>query len=493
MSEVLLVQPNIGKYDIIAFRLPEALLAISALPFENGYKINILDQRIDKDFKKNLEKEIKKGPMCVGITAMSGKQISYGLEISEFIKDFDKNIPIVWGGPHVSVFPQQTVENKNVDIAVKREGDITFFEVLEAISRKEALKKKKLKMVKGISYKVDGKIITTPDRPLIKNMDLLPRIPYELIDVSKYNPVQIREGRSISLTTSRGCPGKCTFCHNNSFNDCMWRGFSAERTVDTIRYLVDKYNVKNILFHDDNFTANINRSNEIFRGIINENIDINYGLVGARAPDAMRIDLDAAYKSGCRSIDIGVESGDQETLNKIRKGIVVQQVIDANRKLKPYEFVIKFSFVAGLPIEKDCKKSIELALSLSRENKKAYTPFFCYRPYPGTELYYESIKMGFMPPADLEGWGKFEWGSWQDHSPNWYTKEEIQFLRGIEMMSLFGNVNTKFKISRRLFRMLFTLYHPIAKFRFENSFYKFPLEVTLQEMFVEKLALKGLK
>src|SRR3989338_11063828 len=176
--EVLLIQPKAGNWENLGIRSPDGLLTLAALPKKEGYSVQILDLRLEKDWKTVLKEHIEKNPLLVATSCMTGIQIKYALEASSFVKHHNKDIPIIWGGIHPTFMPQQTLENENIDIVVIDEGDITFLELIEALDQK-----KPLKNILGIGYKEKGKIQINPKRPLIDNMDSLPDLPYDLIDV----------------------------------------------------------------------------------------------------------------------------------------------------------------------------------------------------------------------------------------------------------------------------------------------------------------------
>ena len=168
MREIILIQPKAGAWEKMGARLPIGLLSIAAIPYNQGYKIKIIDQRIDANWKKTLINSLKKSPLCVGLTCMTGKQIFYALEASKIVKKHS-TVPVIWGGVHATLLPEQTLENEYVDLIVLREGDVTFAELVNALEKNGSLKK-----IKGIYYKQNGKIIKNVERSFIKNFDYLP-------------------------------------------------------------------------------------------------------------------------------------------------------------------------------------------------------------------------------------------------------------------------------------------------------------------------------
>ncbi len=477
MKDIILIQPKAGSFDMLGARCPLALLSLAAIPDKKGYNVKIIDQRINHDWKNELLNSLKKDPICVGITCMTGKQILYALEVSKIVKE-ESQVPVIWGGIHPTTLPEQTLQNPYIDILVLREGEITFMELIEALEKKSSLKN-----VKGIYYKENGKIIKNPEREFIKNLDELPDLPYKLVDVKKYSSLDI-EGSSLDFSSSRGCPYRCSFCYNTYFNKNTWRPFSAKETVKRLKNLVDKYKIRTIYFQDDNFCADLNRLKEILIGIKREKIDIKWGTLGLRVDTAKRMDaeiLKLMEETGCINVDIGIESGSERILKMIDKRINIEDAIKVNRKMSKFPFIIKYTFIIGFPTEtrEEIFQTVKTSIKLAKENKRAYTPLSIYTPYPRTPMYDLAIKEGFVPPKSLEEWGKFNLDNWHLSFKSWLSQKQIRYLDSIGLSSLFANKNIRYKINKRLTKILFNMYHPIADFRFKNNFHFLPLESLL--------------
>lgn len=396
MKGIILIQPKTGTFDMLGARLPLGLLSIAAMPHQRGYPVTIIDQRVDDHWQQRLEIAVKKDPLCVGITCMTGKQIHHALEAARIVRKHT-TAPLVWGGVHTTLMPDQSLDSPYVDIIVLREGDLTFMELVAALDKKEPLTS-----INGIYYKKGGKIIKNPDRGFIKNLDELPELPYELVNVDAYASLNI-EGKSLDFVSSRGCPFKCSFCYNTYFNKRTWRAFSGKETVRRLKHFVEKYQVKTVYFQDDNFFTDLNRIKEILQGIIDEKLDINWGTLGLRVDTAIRIDdelWELMAKSGCINVDIGAESGSQRILEMVDKQITVEDLLAVNKKIAQYPFIVKYTFIVGFPTEtkQEMFSTIQTCLQLVRDNKNAYTPVFVYTPYPGTPMYDFALQHGFVPP-----------------------------------------------------------------------------------------------
>lgn len=484
LGNVVLVQPRTGSWDYLGARIPEGLLGIASIPAKEGYKVTVIDQRIEPEWQEKLNKALKQNPVVVGTTAMTGPQIKFSLEISKNVKDFNKDIPVMWGGMHPTMQPQQTIGTPNVDIITIGEGELTFAELVRTLEAEGDLHK-----VKGIWFKENGKIVVNETRETLKNLDELPDLPYHLIDMEKYYAADFRGRRSIILTTSRGCPFRCTFCIDPAVHNSIWRCYSAERVIEKMRFIIDTYGIKDFFFQDDNFGTDPDRVKNILRGIIREFDDVAWGTLGIRADAICRMDeeyQDLLVKSGCKNIDVGIESGSPRMIKLMKKDEHVEDFLKANRILAKLDIVSKYTFILGYPTEteEDIQMSKNLAMQLMAENKNAYTLFFTFCPYLGTEAWDLSVQNGFKPPQSLDEWTNFDFDGWAKNSPAWLDKKRLKIIDNINFTSYFMNKNVKYKISSKKGKLLFDLYAPLARLRFKHNFYHFPIERKMREKFL---------
>lgn len=477
--EILLVQPKAGNWENLGIRAPDGLLTVAALPYQKGHNIKILDLRLEKDWKAKLKEHLDKNPILVATTCMTGIQIKYALEVSEFVKKMHPEVPVVWGGVHATFMWQQTLENPNVDIVVIDEGDLTLCELIEKLESKQPLDD-----VLGIAYKKDGEITKNSPRPLIKNLDDLPFPPYELVDREKYYGMTVDDGeRSMTLMTSRGCPFKCTFCYDTKMYGNSWRAMSIDRTIELIKHVVEKFGVKSIFFQDDNFATDPKRFRGIVQKLIELQLGIKWGLLGVRIDALEKFDDDFfrdLRKAGCVNFDSGIESGSDQILRLIKKQITREQIIRVNKRLAQFGFLQKYTFIVGYPSEtiEDLKASVDLATTLVKDNPGAYTPFFIYTAYPGVELWEVAKQYGVEEPKKLEDWQKFDYENAYLHY-KWLDEKRISMIKSLAFTSNFANRNIKYKISKKYLRVLFELYRPLALMRFRYNMYQFPVDIKL--------------
>jgi len=246
---------------------------------------------------------------------------------------------------------------------------------------------------------------------------------------------------------------------------------------------VDKFNIRNIFFQDDNFATNLKRFKDIVYGIIDEKLDIQWGLLGIRL-DALKV-LDDNFlrdlaRAGCVNMDSGVESGSDRILSMIKKGTRVQQIIDINKKMGRHSFKAKYTFIIGYPseTEEELMQSVKLALKLVKDNKNAYTPFFIYTAYPGVGLWEIAKQYGVDEPKKLEDWETFDYENAYLHY-KWLDERRINMIKSLAFTSNFANKNIKYKISKTYLKLLFNIYQPIAKLRFKYNIYQFPMDIKL--------------
>ena len=436
MADLLLFIPMIGESDeIISIdfannELPLHILSICRFIHED-YDIKIIDQRVDNNWKKLLDMELKKNPLCFGITSLTGKQIEYKLEVCRFVKE-NSNVPIVLGGVHGSLLPDDTIKEDVIDIVVKGEGEITFKELIEVIKNK-----KELKNIKGIIYKKKGEIIQNQDREFI-DMNELPVLPLHLLDIKTYS-------KALPFETSRGCPFNCTFCYNHIFNKHKYRQMKANKVIKEIKDNIKKYKFEKLHFIDDNFFIDFERTKYIINEIRKQYPEIKWNSEGLRVDTTLNNQeiIDFLVNTGCKRISIGAESGSDKTLKKINKGISVKDTLYLNRLLSKKDIYVAYNIMIGFPFEtkRDFAKTCLFAYKIIKNNKRAKLNFISiFQPWPGTLIYSRCINnKDFKEPSNIKDWAKI---NWQCSNLECFNKKIKELLRRIHIVS-FGLRITK--------------------------------------------------
>src|SRR4030042_5039095 len=174
MNEIILVQPKAGNLEFISSRPvpPVGLLSISRM-FGSDFNIRLIDQRVDKNWKENLSAALNNNPLCVGLTSFTGNQLQYMHEIADFVKNKNKKIPIILGGIHASILPEQTLKAPIIDFVIQGEGDLAFPKFIDAIQGKKSFED-----VEGLYFKNNGKILNPTPTRAVENLEDLPHLPY---------------------------------------------------------------------------------------------------------------------------------------------------------------------------------------------------------------------------------------------------------------------------------------------------------------------------
>ncbi|HTY45036.1 MAG TPA: radical SAM protein [Patescibacteria group bacterium] len=479
-KRVVLVYPNIIKGWQARPRvgIPISLLSIAAPALEAGYDVKVIDQRVEPDWKPMLEEELRKDPVCVGVSSMTGPQLRYALEISRAVKAYN-NTPVVWGGTHVSLLPEQSLRNDNIDIVVEGEGEETFPELLAALEGKRPLS-----TVRGIWYKDNGRLVNTGFRPFA-DLNRQPPLPYHLIDLKKHARI-IFGIENMEFFTSRGCPHQCAFCYNVAFHKRKWRPMDADLVIKRLKDFVREYHVKGLYFNDSNFFFDIPRGRKILEGMIEDNSGviiskINFDIFTLLKMDARIFEL--LQKANCRWLPIAVESGSKRIQDLIRKPVDVEQLLQMNKFLKKFDMSPHYAFMMGFPTEteEDLAASVSLASRLLKENAKSDAVFNIYTPYPGTELFDIAVNSGLRFPERIEEWFPFHYRNLTQGAP-WLSKK---MRRLVEMMDFCLNLIGEqeflrpYRQTSPLASFLCKTYAPLARQRIKHFWYQFPLEIKL--------------
>lgn len=476
---VVLLRPAEGLYAKV-FRpwVPLSLLAAATKLDETGYPIILIDQRISDDWKSDLRNALLQDPICIGVTSMTGSQITHALEISTFVKQHS-SAPLVWGGVHATLFPLQTIEHSLVDIVVKGEGEETFLQLVMRLEQKLSLRG-----LEGVVYKDNNKIVNNPDRPFL-DLNSLPPVPYHLVDVNKYLHRYFNEDNVLEFETSRGCPFDCTFCYNPLYSQRRWRAWDASRILDDMTPLVENYGVRAFHFVDDGFFIDHERTRRIMKGILNRKWKIKMGFQGSRVDTVDQLndeDLDLIIEAGGVFLQVGVESGSSRILEILSKKIHPLQVEAFNKRLSRYpQMKVYYNFMCGFPTEtaQDILQTASLAWTLLQNNPHALvSAFHFYKPYPGTILRERIVHKDDTTPPTLEGWGNFNWTQYIGRDQDATTKE---LMERIEFVSVLVDQKMRYQSDSFALRTLAALYRPLARLRLKNNWYSWMPEHLLRK------------
>lgn len=473
--DVVLVFP--GKFKAPDPQVPLALMHIAAALKQEGFSVCILDMRLEdyRNFQVG-------NPVFVGISSMSGLQIKYALEFARYVRMQNPSCPIVWGGVHPTLLPEQTAVNDFVDFVVRGEGELIVKDLANALAMNQPLDD-----VAGITYTLNGLIVNNPDGKII-DLDAIPiDLPYELLQMDKYP--SFRSGR-FHVQTSRGCPHRCGFCYNAIFNKNRWRGKSAKRVLDEIEYIIKKYpQIKIIDPIDDNVFVDDNRVKEICQGLIDRQLAVQWR-ANCRFDYLATFDksfLELLEKSGCVELDFGGESGSDRLQQLICKDVTSQEMLQSVSNLRRWAPTIEpyVSWMSGLPGEtdEDLAQTFNLMDELKRVNPKTqHFGIFIYTPFPSPVM--QSLPPEFNPPQSLEEWSKVEVFQF---SPPWHNKKRIEKLHAISTVAR-CTFYPQSRINERglAFKFAYGLINRTARYRWQHRYFGFPVELKIADVVAKK-------
>jgi len=474
--EVVLVFPS--RHGIPNPQIPLSLLHVAAPLLHAGYNVKMFDMRVmsRNDFSIG-------DPVFIGISSMSGLQIRYGLEFAKEMKISHPSCPIVWGGVHPTLLPDQTATNNYVDIVVRGEAESSIVKLADALDAEESLDQ-----VESITYKRDGKIQSNPEGKLV-DLDKIPiDLPYDLLPLNRYP--SFHAGR-FHLQTSRGCPHRCGFCYNSMFNRRKWRGKTASRVIDEIEYVTKKFpNVNCIDFIDDNFFVDRRRVEDICKKKIDHGIDVTWR-ANCRFDYMSKYDrefITLLEESGCVELNFGAETGSERLLALIDKDVTTEQMAQGVQKLgawgesiEPYIF-----WMSGLPTETDydLKRTFEVMDKLSAINRKTQHIEICiYTPFPSPML--DQFGSEFELPKSLEEWGHIDVFH---RRPPWHSKKYVDKLESISATTRYAFYpETRIKEFRIWYRFGYKVINKMAKYRWKHKYFGYPIELRVVSLMVRKM------
>jgi len=411
-KKILLIYPRfVERLRIGLPNLPMSLMYIGSYLTHKGYKVKILDLNNidDANCLDSIKKELN-DTTAIGVSVMSA-QIPNALEISKFIKQINPTIPIIWGGVHPTLYPEQVAKSEFVDFVVRGEGEVTAFELIKTIEGHGNFEN-----IKGITFRSKGnnKIIATDNRELF-DINELPAIDWSLLEgVTSFKSLkEIAEftGFGIFMQTSRGCPHRCTFCINKILRT-RYRYKRTDLVLKEIKRLIDM-GVNSISFLDEDFFVFKDRVLEILDGIEKKGLKFKW-FANVRAdyfrPDYINLEFALRLKKcGCEIVSIGAESGSQKILNMLKKDITIKNIHNSAKILNRAGIKAMYSFMIGLPggeTNEDIKKSLQLIQEIMREDVNCLfrVGIQTYRPYPGSELYLECLSEEMCEPSELAEW-----------------------------------------------------------------------------------------
>ncbi|MDD2753506.1 MAG: radical SAM protein [Candidatus Portnoybacteria bacterium] len=353
-------------------------------------QIEILDTEVEGLNYDQIKDRIKKySPDICGFNCPTPTMAHVG-RLTALIKQVLPACQVILGGIHPTVMPNESLQETGADFAVIGEGEITFYELIEALKQKQT----DLSKTPGLAWRIGQKIILNAPREFINDLDALPFPARDLFDLPLYYSAptkKVSKENATPILTSRGCPFNCIHCCSRVVWQGRLRFRSAQNVLAEIEECINKYDLKEFNFFDDTFTANRARVIEICRGLINRRLNISW-ICFSRA-NTIDKELAAIMKrAGCQKISFGLESGSQEILNLMRKNTTLAMARQAVADVANSNIAVHASFMLGNvgETENTIKETLAFAKGLPLDN----ATFFITSPFPGTDLYDIARRLG---------------------------------------------------------------------------------------------------
>lgn len=356
-----------------------------------NYDVKVIDAQVEQlKYDGNFVNTIKLvDPDVVGLTVMTFTLIDV-LKVVELVritaKQLNKKITIVLGGPHASIFPEETAKLEGVDYVIVGEGEVAFLELLKALEQNQKRPK-----IKGLVYRDNEQLVNNGQSDFIDNLDELPFPARELAPVNKYNSILSSDRIVTTMFTSRGCPFQCSFCDRPHLGK-RFRARSAKNVVDEMEQCL-KIGIKEILIYDDTFTVNRQRAIDICDEIIRRDLRFFWD-IRARVDTVDEEILKKLKQAGCQRIHFGVESGTDKILKVLKKGITLDQVEKTFKISKKLGIETLAYFMIGCPTE--IKEDIDETIRFAQKIKPDYAHITILTPYPATVIYRQALEKGII-------------------------------------------------------------------------------------------------
>jgi len=402
------------------FNPPLGLLYVAAyIEKFSSHAVSVIDAQVEGLGYDALAVRIREAvPDVVGLTVMTFTLIDV-MKTVALVKSIDKGIRIVLGGPHVHLFPEETISLEGVDYLVLGEGERTFRELVDRINAPEGLR-----AVRGLVFREGGEVVNTGLPETINDLDVLPFPARHLVPYRKYGSLLSRGDVVTTVFTSRGCPFRCAFCDRPHLGK-RFRPRSAMNVVDEFEECI-KMGINEFLVYDDTFAVDKKRVLAICNEIVKRGLDIGWD-IRTRVDTIDEEMLAHLRKAGCRGIHYGIEAGTQKVLEALNKGITIEQAERVFRLTRRHKIPILAYFMIGNPSENldDIRSTFRVMKRLAPD----YVHITILTPFPGTRVYLDGLKRGIIR---MDYWREFARAPHKDFvPPHWseiFTREELEML-----------------------------------------------------------------
>ena len=469
-GKVVLFYP---AYDGPPLSAPLCLLCLAASLRSGNFEVVVVDAAVDPDYKKHVLKETSSA-LCVGISVLTGPMIRGAVEVATAVKAVDPSVPVIFGGWHPSLLPDQTLEEPFVDAVVRGQGDLSLLEIAQALAEG-----KSLEGIRGVSWKDATQRQHNPDRR-VEQLDSLPVPAFDLVDFDAYE--RACGLRKLAYATSVGCPYACNYCTDMVFYKRRFNALSADRVVDELTSLVPKYRIDEVALLDSNFPVDLRRALQIARGIYDSGVRFRWTFQ-ASTDFLCRMSQDEVQllaDSGVSHMGFGTESTSEPVLKLMNKRHQrVNEMFETARKTSLAGIRVTFNLIFGYPGETETDRLITFRTMSDIAHQFSNVSFSpnIFTPYPGIPIWPQLRALGVPEPKSLREWMEMPLGA---NLLPWLQGAELARLhRMLDYFLLNSQIrrsNHSCPLLRRAVRRIVEM--PV-RWRLNSSRYSFPWELWL--------------
>jgi len=451
--KILLINPprfNIVKWtaneweldltDISSFPPLGLMYIASYIKRHTNYEVRIIDAVADKlSYEKLIDIVSEYRPDVTGISSFTYTFYDT-LKTARLVKRLFPLSHITIGGPHTSLFPEETMTHKEFDSLVIGDGEVVFKEMLECID-----KGRSFDLVSGdVLYRYNGELIHVKGKRYLKDLDSLPFPAIDLVDYKKYYSPFGQETTMATICTSRGCPFQCTYCQ---VPDKQFRVRSIQNVIDEMLFYYDM-GIRFYYFFDDMFNITPQRVIDISEGILKSKMagKISW-LFRGRVDNITEQMIKIAKQGGCRQILFGVEDYTNEGLKMIKKKITIEQAFEAVKLTKKYGIQTSTNWIMGLPNHKTVKDLYDLVDTAIKIDSD-YAQFSILQLLPGCEMYNDATTEGVLNPSHWKGYVL-------SPTENFYVELYTKYFSAMQLSDIYRDAHLRYY--RRLSYILKTL------------------------------------
>ncbi|MFC1577283.1 B12-binding domain-containing radical SAM protein [Candidatus Omnitrophota bacterium] len=443
-----------------------------------GYDVRVFNI-FEGEMEGTLDDILSMDPVFVGFSVLTGLQTKISARMSEAVKKRAPGIPVVWGGVHPSILPEDCLKESFVDIVGMGEGEEMVVELAGALSEKRPLDG-----IAGVGYKSpDGSFKINPRRAFLPDLDKY-RPDWSLEkDFNRCVSVLPDGRRQVDFTASRGCPFNCAFCYNLSFNQRRWRKYSFEYVINEIKLLKERYDVRAIQFHDDNFFVDLERAFGILESI--KKMDVISTSCMIRLDLVNEDILKRLSRLGTKRIFVGWESGSERILRLINKGLTRELIIEKFKLIAKFpELAVTAASIIGFPTEtwEDICETIDMGVRLAAILPNIVITYQTFIPYPGSHLYGMARKEGFSLPKDMSGYESFDTFT-GEMKLNWLPWADAGTQQLFYRIDKYGKLLTHSPGSSAVRTLGKRFFYEMARLRLRSKFFAMPFEIEVLHRF----------